>query len=163
MRTTLTHRVIKVYKTNGKVLTFVTKGDANPSPDPPVVGGLVQGRVIWHAPYVGGWLMWAKTWTGIAVLVYLPALFIMIHETNLLASYLRKIKPYRLEGWPRVQSSQDQPSLWPKWAMAAGTVVSIVVIIIASWQTAEALPSRSSQTLIMLRSNTISAHKVTAR
>src|ERR1700733_6907932 len=47
MKSTVTHRVIKEYKLDGKVPAFITKGDANPSRDPwTVVGGLVQGKAI---------------------------------------------------------------------------------------------------------------------
>src|ERR1700743_926326 len=33
MHSTLTHRIIRVYKIDGKIPAFITKGDANPSPD----------------------------------------------------------------------------------------------------------------------------------
>jgi len=156
MRSTLTHRIIKVYKMNGTVPAFVTKGDANPSPDPPVVGGLVQGRMVWYVPYVGRALMWAKTWTGIAALVYLPALIVMIHETRLLAESLRKMKPYRLAGWVRTQPSGLGQSMRPKWALAASTMFA-VTIVITSLQVAGALAEQPPQTLLVLTLNVITA------
>src|SRR5665213_2389095 len=79
MKSTVTHRIIKTYKINGKVPAFVTKGDANKSADPwRVVGGLVQGKAIWHVPFLGKVMMWSKTWTGIAILIYAPALLLII-------------------------------------------------------------------------------------
>lgn len=105
MRNTLTHRIIKIYKVDGTIPTFVTKGDANPSPDPPVVAGLVQGRMVAYIPLAGSVLMWAKTWAGIAVLIYLPAVGIMAEETRRMAVYLRRQQPYRLYGWHSAMDS----------------------------------------------------------
>ncbi|HEY4161197.1 MAG TPA: signal peptidase I [Candidatus Saccharimonadales bacterium] len=155
--TTLTHRIVKVYKIDGKIPAFVTKGDANPSPDPPVVGGLVQGRMVWHVPYAGELLMWAKTWAGIAVLIYLPALLIMTHETRLLAVYLRKMKPYRLEGSAHVQPRGPKPVLRPKWVAAAGAVF-VIAAVVTGWQAAGALAGQPVQMLLTLTPNEITAN-----
>ena len=153
-RTTLTHRIVQVYKIDGRIPVFVTKGDANPSPDPPVVGGLVQGRMAWHVPYAGELLMWAKTWTGIAVLIYLPALLIMIRETRLLAAHLRKMKPYRLEGSTHhVQPEGSRSILRPKWAIAGTAFVAAIAV--TGWQVAGALAGQLPQTLLTLTPNVI--------
>jgi signal peptidase I len=96
MKSTLTHRIIKIQKPQNSALTITTKGDANPSPDQPFVAGLVKGKLAWHVPYVGTGLMWAKTWTGIAVLVYLPALIIIANELRKLRDYYKKMMPYHL-------------------------------------------------------------------
>jgi len=96
MKSTLTHRIIKIDKQPHRALTLETKGDANPSPDQPVVAGLVKGRMVSHVPYLGMFLMWAKTWVGISVLVYLPALIITINEIRRLRDYFKKIMPYHL-------------------------------------------------------------------
>lgn len=163
MRTTLTHRIVKEYKINGKIPAFVTKGDANPSPDPAFVGGLVQGKMVWHVPFAGRALMWAHTWTGIAVLVYLPALLIMIHETRLLAAYLRLKKPYRMEGSVHSRPPEPKPSMRPKWAMAASTAFAIVVAA-TGWQAAGALVSHSESTVLLdIPSNVIAAQAVPGR
>jgi len=95
--TTISHRIVKTYKLDGKIPAFITKGDANPTADRPVVGGQVQGKAVWHVPYLGRAMMWSKTWTGIAVLVYLPALLIMFEELQRLADYWRREKPYELK------------------------------------------------------------------
>lgn len=155
MRTTLTHRIVKAYKVKG-IPAFITKGDANPGADPPVVGGLVKGRMVGHVPYAGALLMWAKTWTGITVLVYLPALLVMIYETRLLAAYLRQMKPYRLEGSMHAQSREPDPRVRPKWA-AAATTTFVAALAATGWQTAGALAGQSSQTLLVLPSNVITA------
>jgi signal peptidase I len=93
---TITHRIIKSYSVGGRIPAYITQGDANPSADAPVIGGLVQGKMVWHVPYLGQVLMWAKTWVGIAVLVYLPCLLMMIAETRKLNAYWKRFKPYSL-------------------------------------------------------------------
>ncbi|HSX05924.1 MAG TPA: signal peptidase I [Candidatus Saccharimonadales bacterium] len=138
MHSTLTHRIIKVYKLHG-IPAYITKGDANPSPDLPVVGGLVRGKMVWHVPYVGTWLMWAKTWPGITLLVYLPALLIMTEETRRLAAYLRKIKPYRL--WELARPHR-KPNVRPKLAMATGAFAVLVMGV--GWSSASALLGTSN-------------------
>ena len=161
-RTTITHRIVKIYKANGRIPVFVTKGDANPSADPAVVGGMVKGKMAWHVPHVGTLLMWAKTWTGIAVLVYLPALVVMIHETRLLAAYLRKMKPYRLGGWAQPQPGNPLPSMQVKWAMGAAAVV-VAALAVTGLRTVVVRASQPpSQTLLVLSSNTITANPAPA-
>lgn len=139
MRSTLTHRIIRVYKIDGKIPAYITKGDANPSPDPPVVAGLVQGRELMHMPHAGALLMWAKTWVGIAILVYLPALIIIAEETRRMADYLRAMRPYRLEG---AFDGDDyiEPAwllLWRKPAAVMGAVMFVFALALlgqqASW------------------------------
>ncbi len=158
MRTTLTHRILKVYKIDGRILAFITKGDANPSPDRPVVGGLVQGKAVIHLPYVGEALLWAKTWTGIAILVYLPAFIIMVEETRRMAVYLRQGQPYRLEGWVVPRPRERKPQLKP--AIAISVALSLAVVGVG-WQVANALAtspgSANGTTLLVLSQNVIAA------
>lgn len=94
MRKTITHRVITTYKLDGRIPAFITKGDANPSSDRPVVSGQVLGKAAWYAPRIGAWLSWSKTWLGLAILVYLPALLLMIEEVLRLNAYWKKSKTY---------------------------------------------------------------------
>ena len=51
----LTHRVVRVLEElNGEPgLWFVTKGDANPSEDPPITDRMYIGKVAFHVPKVG--------------------------------------------------------------------------------------------------------------
>jgi signal peptidase I len=138
MHTTLTHRIIKEYKLDGKVPSFITKGDANPSPDPPVIGGLVQGIRAAHVPYAGYLFMWAKTWVGIAVLIYLPALLIMFEETRRLADALRRLKPYKLERFAfahNIPLYRQKPVLAA--SMFAATLSVLVFSPVAGWTLAD--------------------------
>lgn len=150
---TITHRIIKIYSIADHVPGFITKGDANSAPDLPIPAGSVQGKVMWHAPYVGLALSWARSWAGIAVLVYLPALLVMIEEVRRLRDYYRSLLPYRLVGYER--RLQRQASL-PK--MAAGPLAGVVMTgVVMGQPIASAL---FSSNIAALASNTISATKV---
>ncbi|HSX31213.1 MAG TPA: signal peptidase I [Candidatus Saccharimonadales bacterium] len=156
MHSTLTHRIVQISHNHG-VTTYITKGDANPSADLPVVGGLVQGRMVAHVPYLGMVLMWAKTWVGIAALVYLPSLIIMINETRRLAAYLRTIKPYRLFGFrPKPEPSH----LKAKLAATAASVSMGVVLAATGWGAGWALTTTTTNT-VALSPNHLSAAATT--
>ena len=131
MKSTVTHRIIKTYKINGKVPAFVTKGDANKSADPwRVVGGLVQGKAIWHVPFLGKVMMWSKTWTGIAILIYAPALLLIIEEIQRLTEYYYKQShPYRIFGYiPIIKKSVIRQKLAQSTALATGLVIAASAI-----------------------------------
>ncbi len=93
--TTVTHRIVETFRLYGRIPAFITKGDANPNPDKPVVANSVQGKVTWYVPYVGTWMSWTRTIVGISVIVYLPALIVIIDELRRLAAYYRKFMPYK--------------------------------------------------------------------
>jgi signal peptidase I len=143
MKSTITHRIIKTYKIDGKVPAFITKGDANLSPDVPVVGGLVQGKAVWHVPVVGRVMMWSKTWTGIAILIYIPALLLTIEEIQRLTEYYKRLAPYRLFGYlPIIKKNILRQRLAQSTALATGLVIAASAI---------ALPAEA-----LLKSNTVS-------
>jgi signal peptidase len=144
MKSTITHRIIKIYKIDGKVPTFITKGDANLSPDPPVVGGLVKGQAVWYVPYVGEWLMWSKTWLGISLLVYVPALLIMVEETQRLADYYKSLQPYRLPGFEPVKNAS---MVSKRLAVGTASAISFIVLGLFIWQPALALLKSNTVTL----------------
>ncbi|SEL82048.1 signal peptidase I [Rhodococcus maanshanensis] len=49
----VTHRIIMVRQNSQGQTTFVTQGDANPSPDNPIVPEQVRGKVWYSVPYMG--------------------------------------------------------------------------------------------------------------
>lgn len=102
MKGTITHRIVRIDRLQSGPPMYVTKGDANKTADPlPAIDGLVQGKVVQHVPYVGTWFMWAKTWVGIVLLVYLPAMILLFAEMRKLVAYWRLTMPksYRLFGY----------------------------------------------------------------
>ncbi|CAN5417118.1 hypothetical protein BH10PAT3_BH10PAT3_0420 [soil metagenome] len=93
---TISHRITQTYLADGKIPGFVTKGDANKVADAPIVGGQVKGKVMYSLPYLGKLLSLLRTWPGIIVLIYIPALFIFIDELRRLAAYYRQFMPYKV-------------------------------------------------------------------
>ncbi len=67
------HRVLGLRE--GTPAGFITKGDANPSPDPvPVSPNNVIGKVVVSVPYAGYGLIFVKTPLGLFVTILLPLL-----------------------------------------------------------------------------------------
>lgn len=81
-----THRVVNVvHRDDG--LYFRTKGDANEQPDARLVpADHVVGSVWFHVPYLGRFLLFARTKTGLLSLVIAPCLLLVITEAYSLAS-----------------------------------------------------------------------------
>ncbi len=139
---TITHRITETFKVGETIPAFVTQGDANPSPDQPIVGGQVKGKVYAVVPYLGHAVDWIKTWPGIILLVYLPALLVIIEELKRLVAYFRAQLPYVAHGYkPR---RVDSPH-WP----AKVAVGSMVCLLAMTWFMAK--PVRA-----LLTSNTVS-------
>ena len=115
---TITHRITKAYSISGKVPAFVTKGDANPTADRPIVAGQVQGKVIVAIPYVGTWLNWTHTLVGILIAIYIPALIIMVQEMRRLMAYYRQFIPYKTA--LILAREKERAAGKPKYAAAVG-------------------------------------------
>jgi signal peptidase I len=147
---TITHRIIKTFMIGGVVPGIMTKGDANSAPDLPVPDGSVEGEVAWHIPVVGRMLAWVRSWVGTIVLVYVPALLVIIEEIKRLRDYYRSSLPYRLAGYRRAAERSLQ---LPK--LAAVPLACIALVSIFAWQPlAAALPVSD---VIALSGNHISA------
>jgi signal peptidase I len=151
---TITHRIVKAYTVAGRIPAYMTKGDANHSADAPVVAGLVQGKMVWHIPYVGQAMMWAKTWTGIAVLVYVPALIVMMGETRKLALYWKRSKPYSLL---KASNPYHRVISMRRLSMAGGMAVLVVSVVggLGLRATVSALDAATTNT-VTLGPNTLS-------
>ncbi len=76
-----THRVLRVDRSQDR-LSFITKGDANPDPDPKPVG-VASGRIArveWVVPYAGNIVRLARTPAGALVVFLLPILGLLIER-----------------------------------------------------------------------------------
>lgn len=76
----LTHRIFEVKEKDGKTF-YVTKGDANDTPDTeerPKEN--VLGKVIFSVPFVGYPIAFAKTKEGLIFLIIIPATLIIYSE-----------------------------------------------------------------------------------
>lgn len=89
---TTTHRIVKIEND-----LFITKGDANESEDPePVSKNLIVGRLLLTIPFLGYPVSFAKTQTGLILLIIIPAVLIIYHEIlnikNEIKTFLKKRK-----------------------------------------------------------------------
>lgn len=140
---TISHRIIKIYSIDGKIPSYITKGDANPSPDQPVVAGQVEGKVVWHAKYIGNLILYSKDPIVILPIVYLAAVLIMIEEVQQLAEYYRRFV-YRLPGYRRRETEADH-TVAKRVSLGGALTTAFVVIGLAI----------SPAALAALRSNTV--------
>ncbi len=90
---TVTHRIFSIKEENNTKV-FTTKGDANKSPDPAEIRqGEILGKEILAIPYIGYTINFAKTQTGVIVLIVIPAVIIVYNELmNIKKEALRLIK-----------------------------------------------------------------------
>jgi hypothetical protein len=126
---------------SGRVPGFVTKGDANKMDDIPIAEGSVVGKVVWHVPYLGHAMQWSKTWLGISILVYLPAVILFWDEIRRLRDYFKKSMPYRLYK-PQPQKSHSVTTKY-----IAASVVAVLLVGAAFVPAAFALVQTNTVTL----------------
>ena len=88
----ITHRIIGVKDTNGKV-TYETKGDNNNGPDlEPVRAENVIGKYAdITVPYVGYALNYASSKAGAALLLIIPGVFLLGYSAITIFSAIRSI------------------------------------------------------------------------
>ena len=71
---TTTHRIHDIKKTALGQIEYVTKGDANDTPDfQPVAKDLVLGKTVFLIPLLGYPISFAKTREGLIILIVIPA------------------------------------------------------------------------------------------
>jgi signal peptidase I len=92
---TITHRIIQTPSmvNNQK---YIVKGDANRVADAPVDASAIIGKVNMHVPYAGYGVDFVRKPIGLAILIYIPALLIIIDEIRRLSRYYREKEPYAL-------------------------------------------------------------------
>lgn len=87
-----THRITKVTSADGEV-RYQTKGDANDNQDPRLIEKeAVVGKVMFSIPYVGYILDFAKKPLGFALIIGLPAAFVIFDEIMKIYSEVRRTK-----------------------------------------------------------------------
>jgi signal peptidase I len=87
-----THRIYSVKTVDGEPV-YITKGDANNSPDAREVKKRdVLGKVLFSVPYVGYAVDFAKKPAGFALLILVPAAIIIGDEVKKIIKELRKKK-----------------------------------------------------------------------
>lgn len=90
--TPTTHRIIDIYEGDGEK-RYVTKGDANENNDPNTIEEeAVVGKVLFSLRAVGYILDFAKKPLGFALIIGLPALYIVFDEGSKIVAEVRRIK-----------------------------------------------------------------------
>jgi signal peptidase len=83
------HRVVAIRYQAG--LHFVTKGDANPLPDPlDITGRNIAGRVVFHIPALGYLIRFIYTPVGFALTLFIPGLLVLLLYLDSLRSLIRR-------------------------------------------------------------------------
>ncbi len=87
-KTTTSHRIVSINETS-----FKTKGDANENIDAAaVLKTNVIGKILFHIPYVGYPVGYAKTLPGLIILIVIPATIIVWEESKKLKKEWVKMK-----------------------------------------------------------------------
>jgi signal peptidase I len=99
-KVSVTHRILKV-KNKDKKLTYITKGDANNTADTEErLPEQVMGKVLFSVPFLGYPVAFAKTRTGLIVLIIIPSTMIvygeMLNIKNEVVNLLKKKKKKKL-------------------------------------------------------------------
>lgn len=164
---TITHRIVTVTH-NGSIIAFITKGDANQTPDKEILGGNVVGVVVYHAPRAGRVLAWARRPIGLILLVIIPGLLIIIDEIRLMVKTLSSsdstrgstgdslVKPEndKSKGSPTpVTQTASKPVSKPKQRPRMDGTVALIALILAVGTSATRASLKSTATLT---GNTIS-------
>jgi signal peptidase I len=66
-------------------LSFITKGDNYPAPDPlPVPAANVVGKVVFEAPLLGNYIQFQKSAIGLTVCLIIPAIILVVACSSLM-------------------------------------------------------------------------------
>lgn len=143
---TITHRIVELpTEENGQ--KFITKGDANPSIDEPFSGDRIVGRVDRAVPYAGFLMDFLSTPIGLMLVIYLPALFIIVDEIKRLAKHYEGLKPWRDSTHRRFRT--------PNLSILLSLAIAGMFILHSG------LTLASLQATVQLTNNTISAKRST--
>ena len=145
---TITHRLIAVKTNDMGSLEFIAQGDANKVPDEPVTSGQIVGTVQTSIPFLGKVSNFVLNPVGLALLIYVPALAVVIEELKRLSLYYRSQKLYRLEGYNRHAAQGRHIPL-------VGTKIAVGIMILSL---GIAVPVRAAlQSQVTITGNTISS------
>lgn len=135
---TITHRVVAA-KSVANLPGFVTRGDANNADDTPIVAGSVAGKVVWHAPKLGGLLLKLKQPIWLILLVIMPGLIIIIDELRRLVRVLsNKEEKVRPVASPRAPSAEFYEAINPNDLQVSkprsidGILRAVFLLVVAS-------------------------------
>jgi signal peptidase len=116
--TPITHRIAEEFS-DATGTHYQTKGDANESEDAVIGTKQILGKVIFHVPYLGYPVNFAKKPMGFALLILLPSLLIIFDEIlNLKREFARRsYEKRRRTAVPTL--SPSPPLAFPKLSLEA--------------------------------------------
>lgn len=86
-----THRIVGVEQASDGALEYTTRGDANESEDfTAVAGNAVLGKEVFHIPYLGFVLDFAKKPLGFLTIIGIPCLLILFEEFGVIMAEIKK-------------------------------------------------------------------------
>jgi len=86
-----THRIYEI-KTDNTGESYITKGDANNSPDiEPTSKDLILGKTLFSLPLLGYLIVFAKTREGLLFLIIIPSIVIIISELFSIKDQAKKL------------------------------------------------------------------------
>lgn len=142
---TLTHRIIKIH---GQQIT--ARGDANAVADPVFNASAIVGQVKAHVRYAGYALDFSRKPLGLMLLIYVPALTIVIAEVKRLSAAYRKAQPYVAAGVLRHTRARFTPPTNYR-AMAGKVCVALAMVSLGIARPVQAALSST----VVLQGNTI--------
>ena len=155
LKETITHRITATTLIDGKVRGFITKGDANEVPDPPVAAGQIVGKRVAFVPVLGKVFSWTRTIPGLIVLIYLPALLIIIEEIKRLSKYYKEQAPYRLPSFERrLQAATTHRH--SHIGIGVGVLLISLVVSLMAAHTVTAVGGPQQSNTVALAPNTLS-------
>ncbi len=111
---TTTHRIFEIKVADG-VTSYITKGDANDSPDMRIVDRpMIKGRVIFTVPYIGYALGYIKTLPGLILVIVIPAVIIIYEESRKIHRETKEIINRRREAKESKNKDLNNDSADPK-------------------------------------------------
>jgi signal peptidase len=146
---TITHRIVQLPSaaTGGKL---VTRGDANAVADTPISPEAVVGKVDHQLPLAGYMVDFVRKPLGLILIIYIPALVIIVQEFRRLMRHYKKLQPYRLPG-----REMRQRKLTNKQRLVAGTKMMLFGVVMVA---AVVVPVRAA----LMSQATLSDNRITA-
>lgn len=88
----ITHRIVEVIR-QGENTRFIFQGDVNDEPDPiPVGPSQIKGAYLFHIPFIGYLIEFARTPIGAVVLIIIPGSILIWEEIRNVQRRLRSSK-----------------------------------------------------------------------
>jgi signal peptidase len=96
----ISHRIVEVKTSNGKPTgEVVTKGDANGQRDKAIPVEAIVGKVDYHIPDIGYFYNFIMQPLGLLLVIYIPALSVIIGEVKRLITYYKRMEAYIARGF----------------------------------------------------------------